>query len=169
MAYSRVYLLNDIKEFYTKTHLQPILGLDIGEKTIGIAIADANWRMAVPLLTLTRQKFTKDADRLIQLIQTRNIAGLVIGYPLMLDGSAQNRAQSCKSFAQNLCRLETWHWPIILYDERFSTVSANRILIDKLDNSRKKRAKLVDQIAACVILQNALDRLNHLVDKNERV
>ena len=132
-----------------------LIGLDLGTQTIGTAFCDATWRIASPGKTLKRGKFTLDKAALAALITERAIKGLVIGLPLNMDGSEGPRAQSARAYARNLASLEL---PILLWDERWSTVSAERGLIDQ-DMSRAKRAARIDSAAAAVILQAAIDAL----------
>jgi len=132
-----------------------LLGLDLGTKTIGTAYCDAGWRFASPGKTLPRGKFTADKAQLAALIAERKMAGVVIGLPLNMDGSDGPRAQSSRAYARNLAALGL---PILLWDERWSTTSAERGLIDQ-DMSRAKRAERIDSAAAAVILQGAIDAL----------
>jgi putative Holliday junction resolvase len=132
-----------------------LLGLDLGTRTIGTALCDAGWRIASPSATIRRGKFAGDKARLAELIAARAVAGLVIGLPLNMDGSEGPRAQSTRAFAKNLAVLGL---PILLWDERWSTASAERDLIGQ-DMSRAKRAERIDSAAAAVILQGAIDAL----------
>jgi len=134
-----------------------LIGLDLGTKTIGIAVCDAGWRFASALKTLPRGKFGRDRDELRKIMEGRSVRGLVIGLPRNMDGSEGPRAQSCRAFARNLQRLRAV--PVALQDERLSTSAVERFLIDELDLSRKRRAGVVDRTAAAWILQGALDRL----------
>ena len=133
-----------------------LLGLDVGAKTIGIAISDARLTVASPLKTLRRGKFAADAERLRRLIAARAVGGLVIGLPLNMDGSEGPRCQSVRQFAANL--LERLDIAIAFWDERLSTAAVTRALI-AADMSRKRRAEVVDKAAAAYILQGALDAL----------
>lgn len=133
-----------------------LLGLDPGTKTIGTALCDAGWRFASPGKTLARGKFSRDKVVLETLIAERKVAGLVIGLPLNMDGSEGPRAQANRALARNLAILDL---PILLWDERWSTASAERSLIDQ-DMSRAKRAGRIDAAAAAVILQGAIDALS---------
>jgi putative Holliday junction resolvase len=135
----------------------PLLGLDLGEKTIGVASADASRVIATPVGLVRKAKFTVDAEALFKLMADRGVAGLVIGLPLNMDGSEGPRAQSSRAFARNLLRLRDI--PIAFWDERLSTAAVERQLIAQLDMSRARRAEVVDQNAAAWILQGALDRL----------
>ena len=132
-----------------------LLALDIGTKTIGTAFCDAGWRFATAGKTVPRGKFSKDRAVLAELAKSRNVAGLVIGLPLNMDGSEGPRAQASRAYARNLAPLEV---PILLWDERWSTSSAERDLIGQ-DFSRRKRAERIDSHAAAVILQAAIDAL----------
>jgi putative Holliday junction resolvase len=132
-----------------------LMGLDLGTQTIGTAFCDAGWRFASPGKTLTRGKFTADKALLAALVAERGIKGLVIGLPRNMDGSEGPRAQSSRAFARNLAPLGL---PILLWDERWSTASAERELIAQ-DISRAKRAGRIDSAAAAVILQGAIDAL----------
>jgi len=132
-----------------------LLGLDLGTKTIGTALSDAGWRFATAGTTLPRGKFARDLETLRALAQERRVAGIVVGLPLNMDGSEGPRAQSARAYARNLAPLGL---PILLWDERLSTASAERDLIAQ-DVSRKRRAGRIDSHAAAVILQAALDAL----------
>jgi putative holliday junction resolvase len=135
----------------------PLVGLDLGEKTIGVAVSDATRSIASPLALIRRTQFTTDAAALFQLMESRGAAGLVIGLPVNMDGSEGPRCQSARAFARNLLRLR--EAPIAFWDERMSTQAVNRMLIDEADATRARRADLVDKAAAAWILQGALDRL----------
>lgn len=135
----------------------PWLGLDLGEKTIGVAASDATRVIASPLELIRKTKFTQDAERVLKLMDGRRASGLVIGLPLNMDGSEGPRAQSCRAFARNLQRLR--EVPVAFQDERLSTTAVERFLIEELDLTRKRRAGVVDRTAAAWILQGALDRL----------
>ncbi len=135
----------------------PWLGLDLGEKTIGVAASDANRMIASPLQLIRKTKFTQDAEAVLKLMDGRRASGLVIGLPLNMDGTEGPRAQSCRAFARNLQRLR--EVPVTFQDERLSTTAVERFLIDELDLTRKRRADVVDRTAAAWILQGALDRL----------
>jgi putative Holliday junction resolvase len=132
-----------------------LLGLDIGTKTVGMAICDSHWTFATAAETIERRKFSKDLERIKTVIAEQNIVGLVAGLPLNLDGSQSPQTQAARAFAQNLKPLGL---PILLWDERWSTQAVTRDLIAS-DVSRKKRAKVVDKMAAAYILQGAIDRL----------
>ena len=135
-----------------------LLGLDLGTKTIGVAISDGMRYSATPLETIRRSKFTADAERLKLLIADNRAVGIVLGLPLNMDGSEGPRAQSTRAFARNLSRLI--EIPIVFWDERLSTSAVTRTLIEA-DVRRDKRAEVVDKLAASYILQGALERLRH--------
>ena len=132
-----------------------LIGLDVGTKTIGIALCDSSWTIATPAELLRRTKFSVDLERLKALMAAQSVKGIVVGLPLNLDGSDSPRTQSVRAFARNLAPLGL---PILLWDERWSTQAVTRTLIDA-DASRARRAELVDKTAAAYILQGALDRL----------
>jgi putative holliday junction resolvase len=133
-----------------------LIGLDLGTKTIGVAGSDPDRKIAMGIETIARKNFMSDAARILDLARERRTVGFVLGLPLNMDGSEGPRAQSTRSFARNLAKL-TDH-PIVLWDERLSTVAVERDLI-AADASRAKRAAVIDQHAAAFILQGALDRL----------
>ena len=135
----------------------PVFGLDLGEKTIGVATSDTMRSIASPLALIRRRKFTEEAHELFALMATRGAEGLVIGLPLNMDGTEGARCQSNRAFARNLLRRRDL--PIAFWDERMSTMAVNRMLIQEADLSRAKRAEVVDRAAAGYILQGALDRL----------
>jgi putative Holliday junction resolvase len=135
-----------------------LVGLDLGTKTIGVAVSDPNRRLAAPVVTIARARFTNDAAELLKLAEERRAVGFVLGLPLNMDGSEGPRAQATRAFARNLAKLTTL--PIALWDERLSTVAVERALI-AADASRRKRKAVIDQHAAAYILQGALDRLGH--------
>jgi putative Holliday junction resolvase len=132
-----------------------LLGLDVGTRTIGLAVCDAGWTIASAAELIRRTKFAADLQRLKAFIAAQSVAGLVVGLPLNLDGSESPRSQSVRAFARNL---ETLGLPILLWDERWSTQAVTRTLIDA-DASRARRAELIDKIAAAYILQGAIDAL----------
>lgn len=134
-----------------------LLGLDLGEKTIGVAIADPMGAVASPLETIKRAKFSKDAARLEVLAKERRVGGLVIGLPVNMDGSEGPRCQSSRQFARNLLHFRDWNLPIAFWDERLSTTAVERVLIDQADMTRARRGDVVDKMAAGFILQGALD------------
>jgi putative holliday junction resolvase len=133
-----------------------LMGLDLGTKTIGVAASDADRRVAAPVETVARKRFSDDAERLIALAAERRAVAFVLGLPLNMDGSEGPRAQSTRAFARNLSKLT--ELPIALWDERLSTVAVERALI-AADASRAARKAVIDQHAAAYILQGALDRL----------
>ncbi len=136
-----------------------LAGLDLGDRTIGVAVSDLRRQVATPLLTIRRVKFTQDAVALLKLCADRAICGLVLGLPLNMDGSEGPRAQGARAFARNLARLSPL--PVLFWDERLSTVAAERALLEA-DASRKRRAEVIDSVAAGLILQGALDRMSYL-------
>jgi putative Holliday junction resolvase len=135
----------------------PIIGLDLGTKTIGVAASDALWMIASSLETISRTKFTQDIERVFKLMESRAAQGLVIGLPVNMDGTEGPRAQSARAFARHTLRLRDL--PIAFWDERLSSAAVNRMMISELDLSRVRRGELVDKLAAAYILQGALDRL----------
>lgn len=137
----------------------PLAGLDLGTKTIGVAVSDAMHTIASPLETIQRTKFGADAARLMDIVNHRRIAGVVLGLPRNMDGSEGPRAQSTRAFARNLAKLTDL--PIAYWDERLSTVAADRAMLEA-DLSRKRRAERIDNVAAGIILQGLLDRLGHI-------
>ncbi len=136
-----------------------IAGLDLGDKTLGIAVSDTRLTVASPLRTLRRTRFSADAGDLLAMAEHRALGGLILGLPLNMDGSEGPRCQSTRAFARNLSRLTDL--PIGFWDERLSTVAAERALLDA-DTSRARRGEVIDHVAAAYILQGALDRLGHL-------
>ena len=133
-----------------------LVGLDLGDKTIGVAVSDFSRRIASPLSTVRRRKFGADVAALLKLLEGREIGAFILGLPVNMNGEEGPRAQSSRAFARNLSRLvET---PIALWDERLSTVAAERALLEA-DASRRRRAEVIDNVAAAYILQGALDRL----------
>ena len=135
----------------------PLVGLDLGEKTIGVAVSDSSRTVASPMETIRKTKFTDDANRLFALMESRGAAGVVIGLPINMDGTEGVRCQSNRAFARNLLRLRDL--PIAFWDERMSTMAVNRMLIQEMDINRARRAEVVDKAAAAWILQGALERL----------
>jgi putative holliday junction resolvase len=135
----------------------PIVGLDLGSKTIGVAVSDGGLMIASPVALIRRSKFTADAEALFKLMDDRGAGAIVIGLPVNMDGTEGPRCQSTRAFARNLLRLK--EIPIAFWDERLSSEAVNRMLIDEADTSRARRAELVDKAAAAWILQGALDRL----------
>lgn len=136
----------------------PVVGLDLGEKTIGVAVSDVSRMIASPLELIRKVKFTEDAARLFKLMASRGAKGIVIGLPVNMDGTEGPRCQSSRAFARNLLRLDP-DLAIAFWDERLSSAAVNRMLIDEADVSRARRGELVDKAAAAWILQGALDRL----------
>ncbi|MGZ2411146.1 putative pre-16S rRNA nuclease [Sphingomonas sp. F9_3S_D5_B_2] len=135
-----------------------LAGLDVGTKTVGVAICDAGWHFAGPAETIRRTKFTQDLEALRQIVARERIAGVVVGLPLNMDGSDSPRTQSVRAFARNLAPLEL---PVLLWDERWSTQAVQRAMI-AADVSRARRAEKVDALAAAHILQGAIDALANL-------
>ena len=140
-----------------------LIGLDLGTKTVGIAVSDPDRRLATGVETIARQTFSLDAQRILTLCADRKAAGIVLGLPINMDGSEGPRAQSTRSFARNLAKLTVL--PIALWDERLSTAAVERELI-AADASRAKRKAVIDQHAAAYILQGALDRLSRLAESD---
>jgi putative Holliday junction resolvase len=139
-----------------------LLGLDVGTKTIGMALSDVTRSVATPFDTIRRTKFTADAKTIREVVERNQVGALVIGFPLNLDGSEGPRAQSTRAFARNLAAQVAV--PMVFWDERLSTAAVERHLIEA-DASRKRRAEVVDRMAAAYILQGALDRLRNLADR----
>ena len=136
-----------------------VAGLDLGDKTIGVALSDLRRQVATPIEVIRREKFTIDAGKLLALLEARGAAGIVLGLPLNMDGSIGPRVQATQAFARNLEKLTAL--PICYWDERLSTVAAERALLEA-DTSRKRRKEVIDQVAAGYILQGALDRMARL-------
>jgi putative holliday junction resolvase len=136
-----------------------LAGLDLGDRTIGVAVSDAMRSVASPLTTIRRRKFAADAEALLAIAAERRLGGFVIGLPRNMDGTEGPRCQSARAFARNLSRLTDL--PIGFWDERLSTVAAERALLEA-DTSRRRRAEVIDHVAAAYILQGALDRLRHM-------
>jgi len=132
-----------------------LMALDLGSKTIGIAVSDGARQLATPVETLRRGKFTADAERLLAMMTERDVAGIVIGLPLNMDGSEGPRCQSTRAFASNL--MQKIDIPITFWDERLSSIAVERALIDDVDMSRKRRREVIDAHAASFILQGFLD------------
>jgi putative Holliday junction resolvase len=150
----------DISDFARQLpRIGAIAGLDLGTVTIGVAVTDSFRRVATPLETIKRTKFGKDAAALFDILNKREITGIILGLPLNMDGSEGPRCQSTRAFARNLVPLTDL--PISYWDERLSTVAAERALLEA-DTSRKRRSEVIDHVAASYILQGALDRLAHL-------
>ncbi len=142
-----------------RARLEPgarLAGLDLGSKTIGVALSDIGLAIATPLKTIRREKFAKDAEALLALCAAENVGGLVLGLPVNMNGTEGPRAQATRAFLRNLALLT--ELPVVLWDERLSTAAAERAMLEA-DLSRKKRAEKIDATAAAFILQGALDRL----------
>lgn len=133
-----------------------ILGLDLGTKTIGVAVSDGMRYSATPLETIKRTKFTQDAERILQLVAENQVVAIILGLPLNMDGTEGPRVQSTRAFARNLA--PKVNLPIAFWDERLSTSAVTRMMIEA-DLRRDRRAEVVDKLAASYILQGALDRL----------
>jgi putative Holliday junction resolvase len=145
-----------------KNELKPgqrLVGLDLGTKTIGIAISDLSFSIATPVRTLARTKFGKDSESLLAYFLAESVGGIVLGLPINMDGSEGPRAQATRAFAHNLGKLTPI--PIVFCDERLSTQAVERTLLEA-DTSRKRRAEVIDKLAAAYILQMALDRMTGL-------
>ncbi len=151
-------VIEDISDLTLPRHAA-IMGLDLGEKTVGVAVSDRLRAVATPLETIRRKKFTSDAARILELAEGREIAAIILGLPRNMDGSEGPRCQSTRAFARNLSGLT--EIPISFWDERLSTVAAERALLEA-DTSRRKRAEVIDHVAAGYILQGVLDRLRVL-------
>lgn len=134
----------------------PLIGLDPGTKTIGVAVSDGLQMTATALETIRRRKFAQDAARLLEITRARGLAGVVVGLPLNMDGSSGPRAQAARAFARNVA--EKLSLPVVLWDERLTTAAAERTLLEA-DTSRKRRTEVIDSLAAQFILQGALDRI----------
>lgn len=153
-------ILEDIAEFAAALPRErSVMGLDLGTKTIGVAASDGLLSSANPVETIKRKKFGLDAARLLEIATGRDAAGLILGLPRNMDGSEGPRAQSTRAFARNLAALTDL--PISFWDERLSTVAAERALIEA-DMTRKRRSEVIDAVAAAYILQGALDRLRYM-------
>lgn len=144
--------------------MRALIGLDLGEKTIGVAVSDNFLSVATPLETVRRKKFGIDAARLAEIIKDRQIGGLVLGLPRNMDGSEGPRCQSTRAFARNFDKVTPL--PITFWDERLSTVAAERALLEA-DTTRKRRAEVIDHVAAGYILQGVLDRIGVLRRQGE--
>ena len=136
-----------------------LIGIDAGTKTYGLALSDVTRTIASALETIERRKFAADMERLLALSATHGVSGLVLGFPRNLDGTEGPRAQATRALARNLNKLSPL--PVLLWDERLTTALAERMLIDA-DQTRKRRAEVIDKLAATLILQSALDRLRHI-------
>jgi putative Holliday junction resolvase len=149
-----VLALTEILPLLTRD--QRVMGLDLGTKTIGLALSDVSRTIATPLSTIIRKKFTQDAEALFALVAKHDVGALVLGLPVSMDGTEGPRCQSSRSFAANLLKLRDI--PIAFWDERWSTAAVTRTLLEA-DASRARRAEVVDKLAAAYILQGALDSL----------
>lgn len=153
-------IVEDIAELPSVVpQLRALAGLDLGTVTIGVAVSDRLLSVATPLETIRRKKFGVDAAKLLALLEAREIGGIVLGLPRNMDGSEGPRCQATRAFARNLEKLTTL--PITYWDERLSTVAAEKALLEA-DTTRKRRAEVIDHVAAGYILQGALDRLRHI-------
>ncbi len=152
-------MIVELEQLITQAEGGRLMGLDVGTKTVGLALSDVTWMIATPMETLKRVKFTKDALKLKDIITTQNVKGLVIGLPINMDGSEGPKCQSVRQFAENL--EEHVDIPMAFWDERLSTVAVTRTLLEA-DMSRARRGEVVDKMAASYILQGALDRLSML-------
>lgn len=148
--------LDDIKSF--KNNKVRLLGLDLGDKTIGIALSDVSWIISSPLVLIKRTAFKKDLEQLQEIITKHNICALIIGLPVNMNGTQGSQAEKVLQFVGKMA--ETITTPIVMWDERLSTMAVTRTLLEA-DVSRKKRKDVVDKMAACYILQGALDRLSN--------
>ena len=145
--------------------MRPLIGLDLGEKTIGVALSDRLGCVATPMETIRRRKFTLDAAHLLRIAADRDVGAILLGLPRNMDGTEGPRCQSTRAFARNLSRLSDL--PIGFWDERLSTVAAEKALLEG-DTSRKRRAEVIDHVAAGYILQGALDRMRHMKTESGR-
>ena len=153
-------IYKDVFEFANKLHSNnSLIGLDLGTKTIGVAVSDTILSVATPIKTIKRKKFSTDADQLLEIISIKNCCGVVVGLLKNMDGSEGPRAQSTRAFARNFSAKA--QIPITFWDERLSTVAAEKALLEA-DTTRKRRAEVIDHVAAAYILQGFLDRLKIL-------
>ncbi len=136
-----------------------LLGLDLGAKTIGLAISDRGLTVASPLETIRRGKFAQDVRALAEICRERRVGGLLVGLPVNMDGSEGPRCQSVRQFVANLGEIGGFEMPAAFWDERLSTAAVERLLVNEADMSRRRRAQVVDKMAAAYILQGALDAL----------
>ena len=134
-----------------------LIGLDVGTRTVGLALSDTTWRIASALLTVQRRKFRDDAAAILAAIDEHRVGGVVVGLPVSLDGTEGPRCQSVRQFARNLIAVRDL--PVAYWDERMSTAAVERMLVDEVDASRRRRKQIVDKLAAAYILQGALDAL----------
>lgn len=153
-----------LEDFLSLPPQARLLGIDLGTKTIGLALSDVQRRIATPLETIRRVKFGIDVKALLTIAQTHEIAGFVVGMPFNMDGTEGPRAQSTRAFVRNLAALTPL--PVVFWDERMSTLAVTRTLL-AADASRARRAEVVDKMAASYILQGALDRLDRLAPPDE--
>ena len=159
-------ILEDISDFAAGLPREGALaGLDFGDKTIGVALSDRLRGTATPMETIRRRKFTLDAARLMEVMAELEATGIVLGLPRNMDGSEGPRCQKTRAFARNLTQITDI--PITFWDERLSTVAAERALLEA-DTSRRRRAEVIDHVAAAYILQGALDRIAHLARETAR-
>jgi len=148
----------DLKDLKTAlTPGQRLLGLDVGAKTIGLALSDVGLNVATPMETIARTRFWADAERIVRAVRAQDVGGLVIGLPVSMDGREGPRCQSVRQFAANL--LGQLDIAIAFWDERLSTAAVERVLIEEADLSRRRRAQVIDKMAAAYILQGALDAM----------
>ena len=153
-------IYEDVSEFANEIQSNnSLIGLDLGTKTIGVAVSDIILSVATPIKTIKRKKFSIDAEQLLELIATKHCCGIIIGLPKNMDGSEGPRAQATRAFARNFSKKTTL--PISFWDERLSTVAAEKALLEA-DTTRKRRAEVIDHVAAAYILQGFLDRLKIL-------
>ena len=153
-------IYEDVSEFANKLNSNnSLIGLDLGTKTIGVAVSDTILSVATPIKTIKRKKFSTDADQLLEIISIKNCCGVVVGLPKNMDGSEGPRAQSTRAFARNFSAKT--QLPITFWDERLSTVAAEKALLEA-DTTRKRRAEVINHVAAAYILQGFLDRLKIL-------
>jgi len=153
-------IYEDVSEFANELQSNnSLIGLDLGTKTIGVAVSDTILSVATPIKTIKRKKFSIDADQLLGIISIKNCCGVVVGLPKNMDGSEGPRAQSTRAFARNFSAKT--QLPITFWDERLSTVAAEKALLEA-DTTRKRRAEVIDHVAAAYILQGFLDRLKIL-------
>jgi len=154
---SKIVPLPDLMQGLSRD--ERLFGLDVGTKTIGLALSDVMRQIATPFDTIRRTKFTADVAKLLEHCKAQGVGGLVVGLPMNLDGTEGPRAQSTRAFVRNLCALTDL--PMTFWDERLSTAAAERTLLEA-DTSRKRRAEVIDKMAAAYILQGALDRANYV-------
>ena len=153
-------IYEDVSEFANELQSNnSLIGLDLGTKTIGVAVSDTILSVATPIKTIKRKKFSADAGQLLRIISIKNCCGVVVGLPKNMDGSEGPRAQSTRAFARNFSAKT--QLPITFWDERLSTVAAEKALLEA-DTTRKRRAEVIDHVAAAYILQGFLDRLKIL-------